>query len=132
MRPEAFYRRVMDSIADDDRAGAARATAAVFGALRDRLTVTEAAQVCAQLPRALKQVWQVGEYAERQPRRIHREEFYQRVARDGKLPRREARCATIAVLSALRAQLSPGESDDVQAQLPRDLKELWTEAGRSA
>ncbi len=128
MRPEAFYRRVMDTIGDEDRAGAVRATAAVFGALRDRLTVTEAAQVCAQLPTALKQVWQLGEHADRQPRRIHRQEFCERVAREAKLPLREAHRATLAVLSALRTQLSPGEGNDVLAQLPRDLKELWMEA----
>jgi uncharacterized protein (DUF2267 family) len=129
MQPEAFYRRVMDAIGDEDRAGAARATAAVFRALRDRLTVPEAAHVGAQLPAELKRVWQLGERADRQPQKTHRAEFYGRVAADGNLPPREARAATIAVLGALQAQLSPGESDDVLSQLPLDLKELWLEAG---
>jgi uncharacterized protein (DUF2267 family) len=35
---------------------------------------------------------------------------------------------TLAVFGALKAQLSPGEADDVLAQLPKDLKEVWVEA----
>jgi uncharacterized protein (DUF2267 family) len=35
---------------------------------------------------------------------------------------------TLAVFAALKEQLSPGEADDVYAQLPKDLKELWAEA----
>jgi uncharacterized protein (DUF2267 family) len=32
------------------------------------------------------------------------------------------------VFAALKTQLSPGEADDLMAQLPRDLKTLWTAA----
>jgi uncharacterized protein (DUF2267 family) len=39
-----------------------------------------------------------------------------------------ARRLTGAVFAALKAQLSPGEADDVLAQLPRDLKTVWTAA----
>ena len=41
---------------------------------------------------------------------------------------REARFLTIGVFAALKSQLSPGEADDVRAQLPRDLKEVWEDA----
>ena len=34
----------------------------------------------------------------------------------------------MAVFSALKTQLSEGEAEDVVAQLPKDLKELWVEA----
>lgn len=128
MRPEAFYRTVMDTIGDEDRAGAVRATAAVLAALRDRLTVTEAAQVCAQLPKGLKELWQAGDAAGRRPRRMHEQEFCRRVAQDAKLPVREGRRATLAVFGALKMQLSAGEADDVLAQLPRDLKLMWSAA----
>jgi uncharacterized protein (DUF2267 family) len=40
----------------------------------------------------------------------------------------EARWMTLAVFAALKEQLSPGEAEDVFAQLPKDLKELWAEA----
>ncbi len=93
MKPEAFYRTVMDTIGDEDRAGAVRATAAVLAALRD-----------------------------------HEPEFCRRVALDAKLPVREGRRATLAVFGALKMQLSAGEADDVLAQLPRDLKLMWSVA----
>jgi len=32
------------------------------------------------------------------------------------------------VFAALKAQLSPGEADDVRAQLPRDLQHVWEDA----
>jgi uncharacterized protein (DUF2267 family) len=35
---------------------------------------------------------------------------------------------TLAVFAALKEQLSPGEAEDVYAQLPKNLKELWAEA----
>jgi uncharacterized protein (DUF2267 family) len=35
---------------------------------------------------------------------------------------------TLGVFAALKAQLSPGEAEDVMAQLPRDLKDVWEDA----
>jgi uncharacterized protein (DUF2267 family) len=132
MTAEAFYGKVMDAIADEDRPGAVRATAAVFHALRDRLTVEEADQLCAQLPPPLQTVWEAGDIVDRRPLKMHREEFYARVAEEAKAPRHEARRLTLAVFSALKAQISAGEADDVLAQLPKDLKALWTEVPKAA
>ena len=70
MTTAAFYRTVGRTSGEPDRGLIKRATAAVFHALRDRLT-----------PEA-----------------------------------------------ALKEQLTPGEAEDVLAQLPKDLKELWAEA----
>lgn len=42
--------------------------------------------------------------------------------------RREAEWTTLAVFAALKAQLSPGEAEDILSHLPRDLKEVWTGA----
>jgi uncharacterized protein (DUF2267 family) len=129
MKTLTFYQTVMDASADRRREEAKRATGAVFHALRDRLTREEAAQLAAQLPRELKEVWRAGERAGRQPVKMHREEFYQRVMKEIGLPSiREARWMTLAVFGALKEQLSPGEAEDVLAQLPKDLKEVWAEA----
>jgi uncharacterized protein (DUF2267 family) len=101
----------------------------VLHALRDRLLPTEAAQAIAQLPRALKEVWKAGEVVGRKPIKMNRPEFYDRVRREAGLKTiREARFLTIGVFAALKEQLSPGEADDVCAQLPRDLKEVWEDA----
>lgn len=70
--------------------------------------------------------------------------FYRKVIEEaGQANREAAKRATAAVLHALRdrltteeadqvaalkEQLSPGEAEDVLAQLPKDLKEVWEEA----
>jgi uncharacterized protein (DUF2267 family) len=101
----------------------------VLHALRDRLTAEEADQVAAQLPRELKEIWSEGDAVERQPLKMHREEFFERVKREAGLPStRQARWSTLAVFAALKEQLSPGEAEDVLSQLPKDLKEVWAEA----
>ena len=130
MTTQSFYRNVMETMGDTaTREGARRATVAVFHALRDRLTPDESDQVVAQLPRELKAVWEAGEKAPRRPVKMSREEFYDRVKHEtGVTSQREARWLTLAVFAALGKQLSPGEAEDVNAQLPKDLKELWTEA----
>jgi uncharacterized protein (DUF2267 family) len=129
MTTAVFYRNVMTASHRPYRDLAKRVTAAVFHALRDRLTPDEADQLAAQLPLELKDVWAAGEGFERPPVKMNRAEFLERVREEADLPsEREAQWATLAVFAALKAQLSPGEADDVLAQLPKDLKELWTEA----
>ena len=129
MTTQTFYRNVLRTSHQDDRALVKRATAAVLHALRDRLTTEEADQVFAQLPVALKGVWAEGEEAEREPIKMSREEFYDRVMREADLSsRRRTRWLVLAVFAALKEQITPGESEDVLAQLPKDLKELWAEA----
>jgi uncharacterized protein (DUF2267 family) len=125
----SFYRRVIEETGQEDRAAVKRGTAAVLHALRDRLMPAEATQAAAQLPRELKEVWRAGEVRDRKPIKMHRKDMYERVRREAGLQSlREARFLTIAVFAALKAQLSPGEADDVRAQLPRDLKEIWEDA----
>ena len=129
MTAQAFYRTVTRTAHLENRNVVRRATAAVLHSLRDRLTTDEADQVFAQLPEELKEVWAQGEAAEREPLKMTREAFYERVLRDAGLPsKREARWMTLAVFAALKEQISPGEARDVMAQLPKDLKEIWDEA----
>lgn len=129
MTTAVFYKTVMQTSGEKDREVAKRTTAAVFHALRDRLTPEEADQAQAQLSLELKEVWRQGEKPDRKPLKIDREEFYERVKAEAKLgATRDARWMTLAVFAALKEQLSPGEAEDVFAQLPKDLKELWAEA----
>jgi uncharacterized protein (DUF2267 family) len=125
----SFYRRVIDETGQTDRETVKRGTAVVLQALRDRLLSTEAAQAAAQLPRALKEMWSAGDRPGREPIKMHRKAFYERVQREAGLKTvREARLLTIGVFTALKEQLSGGEADDVLAQLPRDLKDVWEDA----
>lgn len=124
-----FYRTVIEETGQTNREAVKQGVAAVLGALRDRLTPEEARQAAAQLPRELKAVWLAGEIAGRKPVKMHRREFYERVKKDAGLGSiDEARLFMIAVFAALKEQLSPGEVEDVQSQLPKDLKEIWEDA----
>jgi uncharacterized protein (DUF2267 family) len=52
-----------------------------------------------------------------------------RVRREAGLSsRRRAEMLIDAVFAALKEQLSRGESDDIQSQLPTDLKGVWARA----
>jgi uncharacterized protein (DUF2267 family) len=129
MSTDTFYQTVMRTSHEPSRSAAKRATAAVFHALRDRLTAEEAEQVAAQLPLELKDVWHGGEAAGRRPVKMDKREFYARVEREAGLTTTpQAHWTTLAVFAALKEQLSPGEAEDVLAQLPKDLKEIWAEA----
>jgi uncharacterized protein (DUF2267 family) len=129
MKAPEFYRMVMEAAPDRGRQGAKSGSAAVFHALRDRLTPEEGDQVAAQLSRPLQAVWESGPRAGRRPLKIHRTEFYERVMEEAGLPSiKEARWTTLAVFGALKEALTPGEAEDVLAQLPKDLKEVWAEA----
>lgn len=125
----AFYRAIREATGKVAPEMVERATAAVFHALRDRLTREESDQLAAQLPQPLRELWYAGEPPGRTPQRIHVIEFLERVRKGAGLRNaREARWMTLVVFGALKAQVSPGEADDVWAQLPKDLKELWDEA----
>ena len=129
MTAQSFYRRVLLEAGRPGLADAKRVTAAVFHALRDRLTPDEADQAAAQLPRPLKLLWWEGEMDRRRPVKLHTKQFYERVRGEaGLASEREARQVTQAVFGALKQQLSPGESDDVLTQLPKDLKSVWEDA----
>ncbi len=110
-------------------------TFAVFGELRDRISPEERRDVLAQLPTALKRLWAPGDRDDRPANRVHREEFIGRVRQRAALPDdAEAERAVRAVFAALKRLLgSPsgrkGEAWDVYSQLPKDLKQLWLDAG---
>jgi uncharacterized protein (DUF2267 family) len=61
--------------------------------------------------------------------KLRQADFLARVLDAAGLPSsKEARWVTLAVFAALKEHLTPGESEDVWSQLPKDLKELWAEA----
>jgi uncharacterized protein (DUF2267 family) len=95
---------------------------AVLHALRDRLTVDEAAQFAAQLPLLVRGIYYDGWDPSRTPIRMSQAEFLLRVRRafpydvDGGMPQ-----LVHSVLHALRRHVSHGEWEDIQAALPGDL-----------
>lgn len=129
MRARQMYSRVGIEAGLGTLEESRRATAAVFHALRDRLTPQEASHAAAQLPRELKALWGSGHPALDRPLRLHRRQFLERVRLEAGLASAiQAEQATDAVFAALKDQLSEGEADDIVAQLPRDLKWQWVRA----
>lgn len=95
---------------------------AVLHALRDRLTVQEAAQLAAQLPMLIRGLYYEGWNPSKVPVKMSRDEFLARVRRafsyeveggDELLARR--------VLEALRHHVTDGEWEDIRSGMPREL-----------
>jgi uncharacterized protein (DUF2267 family) len=135
MDDRTFIREVADRLTCDERRADA-VTFAVFQQLRARLTAKEAADVEAQLPTGLKNLWRDCDRADQPVAKTHREEFVGLVQQAATLPdTAEAERAILAVFAALQHLLgSPtgkeGEAWDVFSQLPKDLKLLWLAAGQ--
>jgi uncharacterized protein (DUF2267 family) len=128
MKTRAMYARISIQADLDSLAKSRQATSVVLRALRDRLTPEEGRQAVAQLPRELKTLWR-PEAAPDRPVKMHQREFLDRVRREAGLPsRRRAEMVVDAVFAEIKAQLSPGEVEDIQAQLPTDLKRVWGRA----
>jgi len=131
----AFFREVGQRL-EVDKEGAQVVTSAVLWVLRSRLTGKQAAHLDAQLPARLKRFRPSG-CSEPSATRFREREFFRRVGILASLPAEEAQRATRAVFKVLQAALqSPtgheGEAWDIFSQLPKDLKKIWSEAGRSS
>jgi uncharacterized protein (DUF2267 family) len=114
----------------EDEAYAWRVLRGYLQVLRDRLTVDEAAQLAAQLPHLLRGVFYEGFDPGHQPEKIRdRETFLARMSERANLSdATEAARAAAAATRVLRQHVSPGEVDDVLAQLPGEIRDLLEHA----
>lgn len=101
----------------------------VLHALRDRLTVDEAAQLSAQLPLVVRGVFFENFRPHTMPvRRGGLDEFLMEVG--VQLPRltpHELKRSVQVVFDVLAHHVSQGEVEDVGAMLPTELRSFWTE-----
>ncbi len=111
----------------DDPQRAYHALRAVLHALRDRLTVDQAAALAAQLPMLVRGIYFEGWHPHGKPlKERHREEFLSHVAmafRDD--PYVDAEQVTRAVFAVLRHHVTGGEIDSVLRSMPLELRSLW-------
>ncbi len=105
---------------------AVRAIRATLETLADRLSGGEADDLAAQLPR------EIGDYLRRealddlyQGERFDLNQFYQRVAERERIPYLDAVFHARAVIEVIQQAVSPGEIDDVRAQLPKGYAPLF-------
>jgi uncharacterized protein (DUF2267 family) len=95
---------------------------AMLHALRDRLTVEEAAQLGAQLPMLVRGIYYEGWDPTRVPVKMHRDEFFDRVRQEFPydVPG-GVEAVTRVVLETLRRRVTDGEWADIVSTMPKDL-----------
>jgi uncharacterized protein (DUF2267 family) len=100
-----------------------RATIAVLSALEQRVFPEESRNLEAQLPSKLREL--LGRVRAERQRRFGRNELFRIVGAElGKKPE-EVEPIVRAVFRAVREKISEGEAQDLAAELPRDIAELW-------
>jgi uncharacterized protein (DUF2267 family) len=99
----------------------------VLHALRDRLTVDEAAHLGAQLPLLVRGLYYDQWHPAGKPERLrHPAEFLAAVADQlDDLGPISAEDVTRAVFAVLEEHIAQGEIEDVKGQLPSHLRQLW-------
>jgi uncharacterized protein (DUF2267 family) len=127
MQYQEFLQRVEEQIdatqpATETKSAAERAITATLQTLSERLTGGEAKDLAAQLPQELQAPLQrSAEPAED----LSLEEFYERVAEREGVDTETARNDAAAVMRVLGMALTPGQLDDVMAQLPAHFNVLF-------
>ena len=108
----------------EDRQSAYRVLRAVLHAVRERLTVDEAAQLAAQSPELIRGIYYEGWDPSRTPASYHdRRPFLDRIAAEGALAgESEASFAAEAVMDVVRRHISAGEYEQVLHALPRPVR----------
>ncbi|MCP4315592.1 MAG: DUF2267 domain-containing protein [Hyphomicrobiales bacterium] len=100
---------------------------ATLHAVRDWLSVDEAAQLAAQLPILVRGIYYESWNPSSTP--VHprgKGAFLQRVnAGFTKKPLPDVEGSVSAVFALLKAHVSPGEIDDVVRAMPKDIRRLW-------
>lgn len=125
MKYNEFINTVVDNGGAADRESAQAVTSIVLADLGQRLQGDEAEDLAAQLPEELKAT--VTEHKDAEPVVDDVDDFLRRVAQhlghgvDPDQAREKAR----AVFVTLRQSISPGEIDDVRAQLPAGFEPLF-------
>ena len=110
-----------------DRRPAYQALRAVLHALRDRLTIEEAAHLGDQLPMLVRGIYFEGWHPAHKPEKIRsRDEFLARIVANGAdqlaMPTDDA---ARAVFEVLAYHIDAGEIRHVIAELPEEIRALW-------
>jgi uncharacterized protein (DUF2267 family) len=128
-----WLKDVMERLETSDRHKAYMALKVTLHALRDRLSIEEAAQLGAQLPMIVRGLyyegWRPGGKLDRTSSwETFMKPVYLAICQDGSWTPEEVVSSVFDVLSR---HVSGGEVDDVIGQLPRDIRSLWPEQARA-
>lgn len=108
----------------EDRRLAYRVTRSWLHTLRDRLPVTIAAHLAAQLPELLRGVFYEGWNPSKVPVKYDKAEYIARFARNAQIHNTEVMKASSLVTAAMRRHLSDGVVNEAFGVLPGDIREL--------
>jgi uncharacterized protein (DUF2267 family) len=118
---------ILERLGWQDSYRAYHALRAVLHALRDRLTVEQAAALAAQLPMLVRGFYYEGWHPHGKPvKERHKEEFLAHIAdafRDD--PDVDPEQVTRAVFQVLAKHVTVGEIESVKQSLPTELRLLW-------
>jgi uncharacterized protein (DUF2267 family) len=133
-KTNSWLKDLMNILGWQDRQKAYRAFKATLHALRDRLTIEEAAELAAQFPMLMRGFYYEGWDPTGKPlKERHKEQFLARIERE--LTGEEgidAEEIARAVFGVLQKRISEGEIEDVEHLLPADIRELWGTKARGA
>lgn len=123
----AWLKELAGELGWEDRERAYRALRSVLHALRNRLTVDEAADLSAQFPLVIRGLYYEGWDPSSTPvKERHREIFLGHIAADFRDdPTVYPEGIAWAVFKLLERHVSSGEIKDVIHVLPREIRALW-------
>ena len=123
-KAHVWLNEVAAELGTNDHQYAYRVLRAVLHAVRDRLTVNEAAQLAAQLPELIRGIYYEGWDPSCTPASYHASKpFLDRIAHEAVLAgESEASFAAEAVMDVVAHHVSAGEVDQVLHALPRPVR----------
>ena len=113
----------------DDRQKGYRVLRASLHALRDRMPITGAAHLSAQLPMLLRGIFFEGWHPSADPTKAHSIDEFLSGLRDAFSEDRDfdAEAAFREVISVMKFHISAGEMEDLRQTMPNEIKVLWEE-----
>lgn len=125
---ERWIKDMMSQLGSDDPHQALHALRAGLHALRDRLSVEEAAQLAAQLPVVIRGIFFENWVPHGKPLRIRRREEFLDSVRQHYAPREDLAAADLmrALFRVLDFHVSEGELADILLSLPQELVDVVT------
>lgn len=123
----AWLHEITSRLGWDDRQRGYRLLRACLHALRDRLPITEGAQLSAQLPMLMRGIFYEGWRPSAVPTRAQTmDEFLAGVrAAFSDDPDFDAEAAFREVIDVMRMHVSAGEIEDVRRTMPEKIRSLW-------
>ena len=113
----------------EDRYKAYRLMRVCLHVIRDRLPVTEAAQLAAQLPMLMRGIFYEGWRPATVPKKVRNADEFLEPLREAfsQDPDFDAEAAFREFVAVMKMHISGGEFEDVRQSMPHDIRRLWEE-----